>query len=283
MSGPANAVTDTETGSRWYVHPITGERFISVTTVLGSIAKYGLPSWSANLTAEAALDRAEWLHGVADYGIDSCNAKGDDACGECKACALVWLADRHNVERDKAASIGTRLHDAADKHTLFGPGGTVDDEVQPFLDGYMRWVAAWKPEFVASEMTVISRKWGYAGTLDWIARFEQANLPAKFKHLAGLNLVGDTKTGKHMDIPKGWQVTAYSKADAVLLPDGTEQPMPEIGGGLLLHLRPTVVQVREVHVTEPNFAHFRHTLRVAEGLSAGLNTVLSRPFTLKES
>jgi len=41
--------------------------------------------------------------------------------------------------------------------------------------------------------------------------------------------------------------------------------------------------MREVHLTAENFQYFIHLLRVVEGLSAGLNTVLSRPVTLKEN
>lgn len=280
MGEPANAVTDTLTGGRWYVHPVTGERFISVTTVLGHVGKYGLPGWAAKLTADAAY---RFLPRVNNSVLNNpCNAIGDDACGVCAACVRDWLADRHNAERDHAASIGTRLHAAAEHHILFGPGGSVDEEVKPYLDQYLRWVDAWKPEFVASEMTIISRKWGYAGTLDWIGRFQAANLPQGFESLAGLNIVGDNKTGKHVDILKGWQVIAYANADAVLLPDGTEEPVPEIGGGLIVHIRPELLQVREVDMSDRNFDHFIHLLRVAEGLGAGLNSVLSRPFTLKE-
>ncbi len=41
--------------------------------------------------------------------------------------------------------------------------------------------------------------------------------------------------------------------------------------------------MREVYLTDANFQNFIHMLRVVEGLSAGLNTVLSRPVTLKEN
>jgi hypothetical protein len=282
VSAPVNAVTDTETGSRWYVHPITGERFISVTTVLSNVAKYGLPDWSAGLTADAAFQHLPRLN--ASVLHDPCNATGDDACGLCRACVRVWLANRHNDVRDTAASLGTRLHEAAEHHTLFGPGGSVDAEVQPFADRYLQWVEQWKPAFSASEMTVISRKWGYAGTLDWIATFEEANLPDKFKDLAGLNVLGDNLTGKSIAIQKGWQVCAYTHADAVLLPDGSEEPLPEIGGGLVLHIRPErPAQVRRVDISTKTHQNFIHLLRAVEGLNAGLNSVLSRPFSLKES
>lgn len=283
MADPVNAVTNAETGSRWYIHPITGERFISVTTVLDQVAKFGIPGWAAKLAATAAFDRAPWLALVATEGIEACNADGDDACGQCRACAVFWLADRHNVARKHAADVGSRLHEAAEQHAVFGPGGSVDADIQPYLDWYVRWMDVWKPEFVATEATVLSRKYGYAGTLDKIIQLNHPDLlPPAFKALAGLNLVGDTKTVNYLDVTKGWQVIAYSKAETILLDDGTEIPMPEIGGGLIVRVKPDRLQVRKVEITEQNFAYFIHLLRVTEGLSAGLNTVLSRPYTLKE-
>jgi hypothetical protein len=278
VSNPLHAETDQASGSRWYIHPTTGERFISVTTVLGNIARFGLNDWAAKLSAEAAFEWLPWLTCCAD--VPSCNIKGDDACGNCRACAIGYLANRHNEVRDAAGDLGSKLHDAAEQDALFGQGARVDSDVLPFLSQYERWRDAWKPTFHATEMTVISRKWGYAGTLDWIAQF--ADLPKKFAHLNGLPVLGDTKTGKHVDIPKGWQVVAYAKADAVLLPDGSEVPMPAVFGGLLLHIRPDRVQVREVHLTDANHGYFVHMLRVVEGLGLGLNSAMSRPYTLKE-
>jgi hypothetical protein len=280
-AGPVHSETGTD-GSRWYIHPRTGERFMSVTTALGNIAKFGLPDWSAKLAAEAAFDRLPWLNRCSR--VEPCNAKGEDACGNCRACAISWLANRHNVVRDDAASRGTRLHDAAEQDTLFGEGATVDDEVRPFVDQFLRWKKRYQPEFVAAEMTVISRKWGYAGTLDTILRFTEAsNLDKPLIHLTGLPLCADYKTSKTVDLVKGWQVVAYSAADSVLLPDGSEEPIPEIKGGLIVHIRPDKVQMREVYTTDANHARFVHALRVAEGLGAGLNSVLSRPVTLKEA
>jgi hypothetical protein len=277
---PVNSQTDKDTGNRWYIHPTTGERFISVTTVLGNIAKFGLQQWAANLAAGAAFDRLPLLNRASRSPV--CNlTKTGDACGACRDCITYWLADRHNQVRDDAADLGVKLHDVAEQDALFGEGVHVDEDVRPYVEQFRRWRNAYQPEFLASEMTVISRKWGYAGTLDAILSI--GAMPKPIDHLSGLPSCVDWKTSKSVDIAKGWQVVAYSNADAVLLPDGTELPMPEIKGGLIVHIRPDKVQMREVHLTDQNFAYFIHMLRVVEGLSAGLNTVLSRPVTLKEN
>lgn len=280
---PVNSETDKDSGSRWYIHPVTGERFISVTTVLGNIAKFGITPWAARLSAIAAFDRLPLLNRASRIPV--CNAtKTDDACGSCRDCVTFWLADRHNQVRDDAADLGVKLHDVAEQDALFGEGVHVDEDVRPFVEQFRRWRRRYEPQFLATEMTVISRKWGYAGTLDAILHFEvESRLESALAHLTGLPLCIDWKTSKSVDLVKGWQVVAYSNADAVLLPDGTELPMPEIKGGLIVHIRPDKVQMREVHLTDENFQYFIHMLRVVEGLSAGLNTVLSRPVTLKEN
>lgn len=283
---PVHAETDQGTGSRWYVHPTTGERFISVTTVLGYISKFGLVDWSARLAAEAAVERLPWL--ARCTRVASCNsAKTEDACGICRDCATLWLARRHIEARDDAGDRGRRVHEAAEQLELFGEGATVDEDIAEMVDLYRRWRVHYRPEFEATEMTVISRKWGYAGTLDGIYRFpEDSPLPKNLKHLADVRIIGDTKTGKHLGIPEGWQVNAYANAETVLLPDGSEEPMPQAEAGLILHIRPQTLetpaklQMREVHLTDTAHAAFVHELRVVEGLTAGLGTVLSRPVSL---
>lgn len=282
MGNPVHAVTE-QSGNRWYIHPITGERFISVTTALDVIAKFGLPDWAAGLAADYALDNASWLNTVAANEIQDC--RDEEGCGVCRACARHIMANRHSRVRDDAGDLGSRLHDAAEQSVLFGPGGSVDEDVQPFLDQYTDWVEAWKPEFVATEATVINRAYGYAGTLDAIVRLTQLDLiPKEFHHLAGLNLVKDTKTVKTIDRKSGWQVTAYANAETILLPDGSEVPMEPIGGGLIVHLRRGKrPQIRRVDTSLNNFQYFINALRLAEGLAGSLNDVLSRPFTLKEN
>lgn len=277
---PANAETDPVTGNRWYIHPITAERFMSVTTALSHVAKFGLPDWAAGLSARAAFDRLPWVNRCSR--VAPCNATGsENACGQCQACALAWLANRHNEIRDDAGDVGSRVHAAAEQIALFGEGAHVDADITPFVDQYRRWRDVYRPEYTATEMTVISRRWGYAGTLDGIIVFpEDAPLPPKMRHLRGVPVLKDTKTGKHISLTHGWQVNAYAHAETVLLPDGSEREMPPVEGGLILHVRPERVQMREVHLTDANFDAFVHVLRTAEALGAGLGSAVSRPANL---
>lgn len=274
MSTPALA--DDSGAQRWYTHPKTGETFLSVTSALDYIAKFGLVDWSAGMAADAALDSADRITRAAQ--LDPCNTFGEDACGMCRACVRAWLASRHDSYKNERADIGGRFHKAAEARVLGGPGATVDKDVQPYVDAWLEWSDDVKAEYLATEMTVISRTWGYAGTLDGALKFGKgARLPDAFAHLAGKRLLFDYKTGKSVGKSEGWQVNAYRHADVALMPNGDEEPLPEVDSGLIIHVRPEGVRMREVYCTPRNFNHFAHVLRVAEGMMAPLGDVLSRP------
>jgi hypothetical protein len=287
MSEPFFADTDAS-GSRYYVLN-SGERFISVTTVLSYIAKPYLIPWAAGLAADAALDNAEQVFAASD--TPSCNTKGEDACGLCRICVRDWLANRHNAVRDDAGERGTKLHEAAEHREKFGPGGTVDDDAAPFFEAYVKWADRAKPEIIAAEMTVVSRKWGHAGTLDNLMRFgDDSELPKALEHLRHKVLLVDKKTSKSVDYSQSWQVNGYSLCETAVMEDGKEIPIAEkygeIDSGLILHIRPESeggVKMREAFINPVNQAAFIHTLRMAERACAPLGDVLSRPAQLPKT
>lgn len=283
MAEPFFADTD-PSGSRYYVLN-SGERFISVTTVLSYIAKPYLIPWAAGLTADAALDNAERVFAAAD--TPPCNTKGDDACGLCRACIRDWLANRHEAVRDAAGERGTKLHAAAEHRELHGPGGTVDDDAAPYFEAYVNWADRAKPTVLATEMTVVSRKWGMAGTLDNLMAFgDDSVLPKALEHLRHKVLLVDKKTSKSVDFTQAWQVNGYSLCETAVMPDGSEIDTPAVDSGLILHIRPESeggVKMREAHINTLNQAAFIHTLRMAERVTAPLGDVLSRPAKLPKS
>lgn len=279
MAEPFFADTDAS-GSRYYVLN-SGERFISVTTVLSYIAKPYLTDWAAGMAADAALANAERVFAAAD--TPSCNTKGNDACGLCRDCVRAWLANQHNLYRDAAGARGTKLHEASEHREKFGPGGTVDDDAKPYFDAYAEWFDHAKPEVLASEMTVVSRKWGMAGTLDNLYRFgDNSELPKALEHLRHKVLLVDKKTSKNVDFTQGLQVNGYSLCETAVMEDGSEVPTPAVDSGLILHIRPEGVRMRQVHINPVNQAKFIHTLRMAEAATAGLGEVLSRPAQLSK-
>jgi hypothetical protein len=272
---------DDSGSQRWYILP-TGERLMSVTTVLSYVAKHFLVDWAAGLAADAALERGQDVADAQD--TEPCNAYGDDACGRCRSCLRAWIAGRHTAIRDDAGDRGSRFHEAVEHMTLFDEGGSVDADVRPYFDAYREWIDRVQPEVLSSEATVFSRRWGYAGTLDAIMQIPaDADLPKPMRHLRGKRLVVDYKSGKSVDRLAAWQMAAYRHAEAELMPDGTEVPVPKVDGGLVLHIRPEGVQMREAFVGSKTFNQFVYALRVAEGMTSPLGESLSRPasFTKK--
>lgn len=246
---PANADTRDD-GTRWYIHPITGERFLSVTTALKVIAKEALIFWAAKVVAEEAMDSLPTLLKAAR--IRPCEQTGDARCGRCRVCAITDLRGRPTAVRDAAADLGSTVHAAAERHELTGDWRTgvaeTDALIEPFLTQYLAFRTQFRPTYEAAEMTVISRQYGYAGTLDAILSLGWC--PPKYVDLMGKLCVLDIKTGKGVYDEFQLQLAAYKYADAVLLPDGTELPMPETEDTtLVLHLRPGMYQIHPVPVS----------------------------------
>jgi hypothetical protein len=84
---------------------------------------------------------------------------------------------------------------------------SVDEQYRGYATALWQWVNDYQPEFVEHERTVVSRKFGYAGTLDLLAKVGDS-----------LVLI-DAKSGKDI-YPNFWlQLCAYRQA---LREEGTE-------------------------------------------------------------
>lgn len=191
------------------------EVFDSVTTIIGNgVPKPALKEWGQRRVAEFAVDRIDqWLEMGRDEAID-------------------WLKRAPNRETDRAAARGSDIHDWARAWVLGQPVPEPRAELRPWCDAFLAFLDDWKPEYVLSEATVYSRTWHYAGTLDFIAVLTD---------LGPVPVLGDYKTGKGVYGEAAMQLAAYRHADFLGLPDGTEAPMPETAGAVVLHLRPDLL------------------------------------------
>jgi hypothetical protein len=226
---------------------------VSVTTILQCVAKEALPYWAAKVTAEHALSNLPLL--VKSARRKPCEMKGDDRCGLCTDCVALDLRRAPDRERDAAADRGSRIHHVADQHTLTGEVIGHDADIAEQVNQYLAFKKQFKPTFDASEMTVISRQYGFGGTLDAILRLGWC--PPKYADLVGKPQLTDVKSGKSCYPEYALQLAAYKHCDFVLLPDGTELPMPKTHDiGLLLHVRPDNYWVRPVDIGETTFAAF---------------------------
>lgn len=206
MTAPALA-TSTDRG-RIYTHPVSGEQVPSVTTCIDMLNKPAIPRWAAKAAAEYAVK--SW---------DTLAALGAD-----ERTTLIKGAPWRQSE--KAANLGTAVHDAVDHWCRNEPMPTWADGVAPFMEQFVLFLEAFNPQFTRNEVTVWNRTEGYAGTFDWLA------------HIGGRLTLGDTKTGRNVYPEVALQLAALANAEFIIDEDGYETPMPKVDALAVLHLRP---------------------------------------------
>ena len=240
-------------GSRHYIYPPTGERLVSVTTVLSATTgKPHLVPWAAKLAAEYAIDNAGMLAKLV-------TTEGRQAA--------IDLAKRQAEQiRQTKADAGTYVHDVVEALILWSasPAGTGAEMALPLLpdhlegaeydgqpltevtdwmiDGFINFVSDFGPEFLAAEMPVFNQPLGIAGTLDICAAIPHVRLAPggglAFDRDGRVVLALDTKTGRHMEVTWREQVAAYRRMKDALLPMGEMAAVPATDGAGVLHLRP---------------------------------------------
>lgn len=245
--------SEDEYGSRHYIYPPTGERLVSVTTVLSATeGKPYLVPWSARLAAEYAVDNLGMLGRVRE-------AEGWKA-------AVDLAKKQAEIVRGLKRDAGSYVHDVVEALILWAAspegsgaeivlpvlpdhliGADYDDEpledvVDWMIEGFLNWVDDFRPQFLATEMTVFNQPLGIAGTLDIIAALLGLGIgPAgRFIPAPGGRVTPcvDVKTGKHPDVTWREQIGTYRRMPEALMPMGDIVPMPKTDCGAVLHLRP---------------------------------------------
>jgi len=259
------------------------DRFWSVTTIIGALDKPALVYWSAEQTALAAVAVAGSLEArIAEEGEEA---------------VVKFLRDarfRRPKGQRTAAELGTDVHAACEEYAITGVRPVVDDEVAPFMDRFDEWCQRFQPEYQAAEVTVYSDK-GYAGTCDG------------FLTIDGQRLIFDYKTSRKSYDTKGaptkpypeqvaLQLAAYRYADfaAVWRPRrnevfrrryyllGPEErtqavPVPEVDGGLVIHITPDHCDAYPIDVGEDVYRSFLFVLESARWLFETSKGVMGKP------
>lgn len=202
-------------GSRFYVHPDTDQKVIGVTSVLNMLPKDFLKFWAAKLTAECAVDNLpSWVGMVMNGERDA---------------AIDFLKKAHMRNLGGAAQRGTDAHDIFERLArgeTFTPRD-IHPDMAWAVDHFRTWLDLAQPEFRFIEATVWSETHGYAGSFDAIADFEvegeKSTVILDWK---------TTRSGVHAEV--ALQMTAYSRADYILSPDGSQEPIPELDGAAVL-------------------------------------------------
>lgn len=220
------------------------ERFYSVTTIIGCLDKPALLYWSAEQAALAAVNASGSLAARVEEDGEEATVK--------------WLRDarfRQVKGQRTAAELGTACHDAFEQYALSGVRPTVDDEVLPYLDRFDEWVQKWQPEYVAAELAVYNRTYGYAGSCDAFLKIDGETLIADYKSTRKSVDAKGKDTGpypevglqlsayRHAELAATWRARRYEKFKRryyLLSPDEIEMgvPVPAVSGGLCIHVTP---------------------------------------------
>lgn len=233
MTTPRNSTT-AKSGQRFYSW--RGERYWSVTTILGGgIPKPALLPWGIKMVAEGAADLAQELPALV--------AKDREA-------AVKMLKSLPYAHRDRAADLGSYVHDAVESYVLGKPFPDWPDTVAPRMGHFVRFLDQHQPVYEATEASVYNRTQRYAGTLDAIAT------------IGGRRVLLDLKTGKGVYPEVGLQLAAYRHAEFIGLPDGSEEDMRPVDDCACLHLTDDGYQLVEVDAGRDVFTFFLYAREV---------------------
>ena len=234
------------------------ERFWSVTTIIsGGVPKPAIAPWTGKMVAEGAVTAFE---------------KGSLALlvEQDRDAAVEFLKKLPYTQTNRAADIGTRVHEAIEALVKGTPAPPLAEDEKPRMAHFEQFLADYRPKFIASEMSVYNRRHGYAGTLDGIALFGDRALMV------------DVKTGKGVYPEVGLQLSAYRNAEFIGMPDGTEEPMIETVGGVVLHLTDDGYRLLEVNTGDEVFAAFIYAREVQRWMNETSKRVIGESLPIPE-
>jgi hypothetical protein len=217
-------------GSRYYIHPETGESVPGVTSILNMEPKPYLTAWAAKMTAELAAEIIDVL---------------PEMVARDRAGAIDFLKGASKRFTKEAADIGTAAHGIFERMALGETVGDVGEQMTPFKDHFADFLATVKPVFHHVEATVWNSTYGYAGSFDAIASIDGKPVVLDFK---------TTRSGVHDST--AWQIAAYRRGEVLLEDSGRMMPMPETVGGAVVHVRPEGWALVPVNTDEDAFADF---------------------------
>lgn len=286
MAEPANRKTSSS-GGKYYIHPITEEKFDSVTTALDVVGKAALKIWAGMVAADMAFDilpqmTVSMLEPLCNNTFNRCYQKHGRAatcercpCGKCEKCIWRRIAWRHEAESARRAQEGTEAHEAI-KFWVTSGGKEVSlrQEVAPFWASFLQFVADYglKPEdWLANEITAINREHRYAGTADAVItiRRERSALAAEVCDLVGplcteIIVRVDWKSREkgderlYDDMPM--QLVAYDRCTVGMLPNGDEWEVPKADICAIVQLRPGEYSFKPAVTDDVTFSMFLHAL-----------------------
>lgn len=243
-------------GSRWYVHPTTGEKCPGVTSVLNMLPKPFLKAWAAKEVATTAVDNLDAIRVLA----------ASDRQG-----AIDYLKGSPNRNTRAAADIGTAAHGVFEALSLGHPLPALTDEMLPYVRHFSDFLDKVQPTYRMVEETIWSDSHSYAGSFDAFAEIQGHGCWVDNK---------TTRSGVHAEV--ALQLSAYSHADFVLRENGTQVALPKApaGGstrGVVVHVRPEGWALYEVPIGDDVFEFFLALRKTFVWDSAYARQVVGKP------
>lgn len=175
-----------ESGHRY---EIEGQEIIGVTTILKTIiAKEGIVNWAVKMTGNYILEKYQ----PKVYTKEELEQLVNEA------------KKHHRLEKEKAGTFGTDIHQWLEQYIKAKISKTdlpklPDNKAyQSTLQSFFEWEKKGNVVFEESEKVVYSKKYNYAGTVDFIAKVN------------GIRIIGDIKTSNYI-YPESYflQLSAY--------------------------------------------------------------------------
>lgn len=272
--------------------PADGDmRLWSVTTIIGALDKPALLYWSAEQTALAAIDSERvWKAMLDDRGKEEAVTWLRDA------------RFRGGAGQLSAASLGTVVHACCEEYALTGvrpdrksigekiraespklPNEAIQVEganVELMLDRFDEWLSTWQPSYQAAEVTVYSPTYGYAGTCDGFLTVDGTRAIIDYKTSKRSWDKQGKPTGPYPEVALQLAAYRYAEGAAVWRPRRYEQmrrryyllsqaerdaavPVPEVDGGLVIHLTTEHCEAWPVRCDETVHLAFLYVLEAA--------------------
>jgi hypothetical protein len=261
--------------SRYYIHPVTKEKAVGVTSVVNMLPKDFLRFWSAKVVAEKAVSNLAEVIGMVSKG------QPEDA--------IQYLKRAPMQTTDVAAVKGTEVHAMTEEVDLLGGiPSRIHKDLLPYARGYLAFREETEAEIVEVETTIWSKVHGYSGTLDRSilipdTTWSTMEAPPEWYEGPAIPILGDVKTtrsGVHAEV--ALQLAAYRAAEEKMVvgEDGEFTPAPwarHSTTGLVIHLRPDSWKLVPVEIGPEVFDIFKALLVVFTWDKELKDTVLHNP------
>jgi hypothetical protein len=158
----------------------------------------------------------------------------------------------HRSKASHAASIGTNVHKYSEAFFKKLPLPELNtDEAKRSVEAFHKWVAETNLEIVAIERRVYSKEFGYAGTVDLVAKFN------------GILGVGDYKTSSGIYPEMRFQTAAYQNALQ-------EEKKIELGPRWIIRFdkKDGEFEAKDFHDFKSDFMGFKGALAIHNSLQA---------------